>query len=57
MDGDSQEISVTGRDKNKILFFFNAFGTEETSVALERGKIGGNDHGSQNCCQGVMSLC
>lgn len=34
---------MTGRDKNKILFC--GFGTEETSVTLERGKIGRNDRG------------
>lgn len=46
---------MTGRDKNKILFC--GFGTEETSVTLERGKIGRNDQGSWNCCQDVTSLC
>ena len=45
---------MTSRDKNKILFC--AFGTEETSVTLERGKIDRNDQGSQNCCQDIMSL-
>lgn len=34
---------MTGRDANKILFC--AFGSEETSVTVERGKIGRNDRG------------